>query len=97
MIHRLSIKTSGQGLYDFTSELGSIIKLSGIDEGLCTVMVQHTSASLVVQENADPAVQADLVSWLSRLVPEGDSQDRRPAADARRSLHRRANAETPSR
>lgn len=73
MISRLTVKTTGQGLYDFTSELNGVTRDSGIDEGLCTVMVQHTSASLVIQENADPAVQNDLVSWINRLVPEGDS------------------------
>ena len=45
---------------------------SGIKEGLCTVFLQHTSASLIIQENADPDVQRDLQNWLSRLVPEGD-------------------------
>jgi len=60
-------------LYDFSSELNVAVMDSGIGEGLCTVMVQHTSASLVIQENADPAVQNDLVSWINRLVPEGDS------------------------
>ncbi len=73
MITRLTVKTTGQGLYDFTSELNGVIRNAGIDEGLCTIMVQHTSASLVIQENADPAVQNDLVSWINRLVPEGDS------------------------
>ncbi len=73
MISRLTVKTTGQGLYDFTSELNGVIRNAGIDEGLCTIMVQHTSASLVIQENADPAVQNDLVSWINRLVPEGDS------------------------
>jgi secondary thiamine-phosphate synthase enzyme len=72
MISRLTVKTSGQGLYDFSSELNGIVLSTGIDEGLCTVMVQHTSASLVIQENADPSVQTDLVSWFNRLVPEGD-------------------------
>ncbi len=60
-------------MYDFSSELNVAVMDSGIGEGLCTVMVQHTSASLVIQENADPAVQNDLVSWINRLVPEGDS------------------------
>jgi secondary thiamine-phosphate synthase enzyme len=73
VIHRLHVNTSGHGLYDFTSDLNSVVQQSGIGEGLCTVMVQHTSASLVIQENADPAVQTDLLSWLNRLVPEGDT------------------------
>ena len=48
------------------------MRASGIDEGLCTVMVQHTSASLVIQENADPSARRDLEAWLDRHVPEDD-------------------------
>ncbi len=73
MISRLTVKTTGQGLYDFSNELNGIVMDAGIDQGLCTIMVQHTSASLVIQENADPSVQTDLVSWFNQLVPEGDS------------------------
>lgn len=73
MLTRLIIKTTGKGLFDFTDELTRVVNESGINEGLCTVMVQHTSASLVIQENADPSVQTDLVAWLNRLVPEGDT------------------------
>jgi secondary thiamine-phosphate synthase enzyme len=73
MIAKLSIKTTGKGLFDFTNDLTKVVTESGIDDGLCTAMVQHTSASLVIQENADPAVQNDLVVWLNRLAAEGDS------------------------
>lgn len=72
MIEILSVQTRGQGLHDFTRELQDIISRAGIDEGLCSLLLQHTSASLVIQENADPAVQHDLQNWLNRLVTEGD-------------------------
>ena len=72
MIHTLRIDPSGPGLHEFTAELQAVVARSGIDEGLCTAFVQHTSASLLVQENADPSARADLERWLARLVPEGD-------------------------
>lgn len=61
------IHTRGQGLYEFTDEVGRW--LSGQDDGLLTLMVQHTSASLLIQENADPDVQTDLLAFYQRLVP----------------------------
>ena len=63
----------GQGLYDITSQAVSEVSRSGIDDGLVTLFIQHTSASLLIQENADPAVQTDLQNWLNRLVPENDA------------------------
>lgn len=72
MIRRLPIPTRGQGLYDFTSDVRRAVADSGIGDGLCTLFIRHTSASLIIQENADPGVQRDLQAWLSRLVPEGD-------------------------
>lgn len=72
MICTLRIDPSGPGLHEFTRELQAAVTRSGIDEGLCTAFVQHTSASLLVQENADPSARADLERWLARLVPEGD-------------------------
>jgi len=68
---RLSV-TTRRGLNEITSAVEAVLKASGIREGLCTVFIRHTSASLVIQENADPAVQRDLEAFLSRLVPEGD-------------------------
>ena len=68
----LSIKTRGQGLYDITRELNNLVSQANIEDGLCTVFVQHTSASIIIQENADPAVQDDLQNWLNRLVAEND-------------------------
>lgn len=74
MIHRLTIQTRGQGLYEFTAEVAALVRASGVREGLCTLFVRHTSASLLIQENADPAVQRDLERFLSRLVPEDDTR-----------------------
>ena len=62
----------GQGLHEITERVREAVRESGVEEGLCTVTIQHTSASLIVQENADPSVQRDLEAWLDRLVPEGD-------------------------
>lgn len=73
MIRRIAVPTRGQGLTDITSEVAAVVAASGLDEGLCTIFVRHTSASLLIQENADPAVRRDLQVWLARLVPEGDA------------------------
>jgi secondary thiamine-phosphate synthase enzyme len=72
MIRQFCVDTLGQGLVEVTAQVASHVKSSGIDEGLCTVFVRHTSASLVIQENADPTAKSDLERWLARLVPEGD-------------------------
>lgn len=69
----LHIKANAQGLTEFTQQVADIVRNSKVKEGLCTLFVQHTSASLLIQENADPAVRHDLHNWLNRLVPEGDS------------------------
>jgi secondary thiamine-phosphate synthase enzyme len=61
-----------RGLVDVTREVQRIVGASGVSQGLCTVFLRHTSASLVIQENADPAVCHDLERFLSRLVPDGD-------------------------
>lgn len=74
MVTQIEIATSGQGLFEFTDRLQDVVTHAGVHEGLCTVMVQHTSASLTVQENADPSARRDLERWLSRLVPEGDPE-----------------------
>jgi secondary thiamine-phosphate synthase enzyme len=73
MIRALSIKVPGKGLHEITGEVHAVIRGSGVREGLCTLFLQHTSASLVIQENADPAARRDLERWLNRLVPEGDA------------------------
>lgn len=72
MLQPLTIQSTGQGLIEITSDVEEVVLASGIAEGLCTVFVQHTSASLVIQENADPSARRDLEAWLGRLVPEGD-------------------------
>jgi len=72
MIRALSIKVPGKGLHEITGQVHAVISGSGVREGLCTLFLQHTSASLVIQENADPAARRDLERWLERLVPEGD-------------------------
>jgi secondary thiamine-phosphate synthase enzyme len=72
MVERFEVETRGQGLYLITDRVARIVGASGIAEGLCTVLIQHTSASLTIQENADPSARRDLAAWLNRLVPEGD-------------------------
>lgn len=71
--HReFGVRTRGKGLYELTDEIAGWVRQSTIREGLLTLHVRHTSASLLIQENADPQVQADLESYMSRLVPDGD-------------------------
>jgi secondary thiamine-phosphate synthase enzyme len=72
MVERFEVETRGQGLYLITDRVARIVGASGIAEGLCTVLIQHTSASLTIQENADPSARRDLAAWMNRLVPEGD-------------------------
>ena len=72
MIEVLEVKASGQGLFSFTDQVAAVVKKAKIKEGLCTLFVQHTSASLLIQENYDPSAQTDLENWLNRLVPEND-------------------------
>lgn len=73
MIKHLHIATSSQGLYEFTQQVEAAVRESGREEGLCTVFARHTSASLLIQENADPSAKRDIERWLSRLVPEDDA------------------------
>jgi secondary thiamine-phosphate synthase enzyme len=68
----LTIETRGRGLSDVTSRVAAVVAESEVQSGLCSVFVRHTSASLVIQENADPAVLRDLERWLDRLAPESD-------------------------
>lgn len=72
MILSLEVNPSGQGLCDFTPQLSELVESQGLGEGLCTLYIQHTSASLLVQENYDSSARHDLEAWLNRLVPEGD-------------------------
>jgi secondary thiamine-phosphate synthase enzyme len=68
--HRLQVPTRGKGLYEITSPIAGWLGDTGAQNGLLTVFVQHTSASLTIQENADPDVVLDLNTFFSRLVPE---------------------------
>lgn len=72
MVEHFSVATPGRGLHEITAQVRAAVERSGIDAGLCTVFVRHTSASLVIQENADPSAREDLERWLDRLVPDGD-------------------------
>jgi len=68
----LKISTQGRGFYDVTGEIGAVVFEAGITTGVCTVFIRHTSASLVIQENADPAVLRDLSRWIDELAPDSD-------------------------
>jgi len=65
----IELSTRGQGLYEFTDEAAAFVRNAGMEQGLLTVFVRHTSCSLIIQENADPDVQRDLKTFFSRLVP----------------------------
>jgi secondary thiamine-phosphate synthase enzyme len=69
---KLIIETQGRGTYDITETVQRTVAASGIPQGLCTVFVHHTSASLILCENADPVVRKDLEAFMARLVPDGD-------------------------
>jgi secondary thiamine-phosphate synthase enzyme len=71
--HELTIATRGRGLYEFTSQVESWLAQNKFSDGLLTLHVRHTSASLLIQENADPDVRRDLEAFFQRLVPDGDS------------------------
>ena len=70
--HEFEINTRGRGFYELTRPVSTWVRESGITTGLLTLLVRHTSASLLIQENADPTVRQDLERFFSRLVPEGD-------------------------
>jgi secondary thiamine-phosphate synthase enzyme len=66
----LKIPTTGNSLYNATSEITTVVTESGVIKGICTLFLRHTSASLIIQENADPDVLLDLAKFMSQLVPE---------------------------
>ena len=68
----LEIQTSGQKLYDFTNKTHNWIKENDFNNGILNLSIQHTSASLIIQENADPDVQTDLINYFNKLVPMDD-------------------------
>jgi secondary thiamine-phosphate synthase enzyme len=70
--HTISVSTRGRGTYEITSEIQRVVRACGIRVGLCHCFIRHTSASLILCENADPTVRRDLESFLARLVPDGD-------------------------
>lgn len=74
MIHRgdITVATTGRGTYDITENVRGVVRTSRAREGLATIWIQHTSASLIVCENADPTVRRDLEAFAARLVPDGD-------------------------
>lgn len=72
MIRHIQTPTQGPGLHEITSAVQAVVGESDLDEGLCTVLIRHTSASLTIQENADPTARHDLEQWMVRHVPEGD-------------------------
>jgi len=73
VFHELTIVTRGRGLYDFTREVEKWLAQNKFADGLLTLHLQHTSASLLIQENADPDVRRDLEAFFKRLVPDGDA------------------------
>jgi secondary thiamine-phosphate synthase enzyme len=75
----LSISPSGKGLHEVTREVNRVVATSEVQTGLCHVFLAHTSASLVIQENADPSARGDLEGWFDRAVPEGDPAYRHTA------------------
>jgi secondary thiamine-phosphate synthase enzyme len=72
MFRRTVTVPTRRGLQSITELVAAVVGASGVDEGMCSVFLRHTSASLLIQENADPDVQDDLERFFSRLVPEGD-------------------------
>lgn len=73
MVEKLRVPTPGRGLHEITDRVARVVAEAGVDEGLCTVFIAHTSASLTIQENADPSARRDLEAWLHRLVKPGDA------------------------
>ncbi len=71
-VEEFSIRTPGQGLHEITDEVNRVLRRADVQIGLCTIFIKHTSASLAIQENADPSAKRDLEKWLNRLVPEKD-------------------------
>ncbi|MEM1330240.1 MAG: secondary thiamine-phosphate synthase enzyme YjbQ [Planctomycetota bacterium] len=71
------VRTPGRGLHEITGQVRRAVLDSGVREGLATVFIRHTSASLLIQENADPTARADLETWLDRFVPDADHPDAR--------------------
>ena len=71
-LDRLAVQTRGRGFYDVTTQAQGLVTQAKVQTGLCTLHLQHTSASLLIQENADPDVRRDFERFFARLVPDGD-------------------------
>jgi secondary thiamine-phosphate synthase enzyme len=72
MVKQIPVATARQGLHEITSPVAEVVREADLADGLCTIFVRHTSASLVIQENADPSARHDLEGWFNRLVDEHD-------------------------
>ncbi len=72
IIRELSVATRGRGFYEITSDVAALVRQGGFKAGLLTLHLRHTSASLLIQENADPDVRRDLEAFFARLAPDGD-------------------------
>ena len=72
MIIAEEVSVDGPGFYDLTNRVEKAVNRTELLDGLVTLFIRHTSASLIIQENADPAVQVDLQNWMNRLAPEND-------------------------
>ena len=70
MIETITVQASGQGLHEFTRQVENVVREARVQEGLCTLFIRHTSASLVIQENADPDVPRDMLHLLRTLIPQ---------------------------
>jgi len=70
--HEISVETTGRGTYELSADVQSAVRRSGIKTGMCHLFIRHTSASLMLCENADPAVMRDLETFMSRQAPDGD-------------------------
>jgi len=72
MKEQISIHTGGRGLKDVTPRVSKVVQRSGVEEGMCSLFLQHTSASLLIQENADPSAKRDIEEFFDRIAPEGE-------------------------
>jgi len=80
-MHRrtLTVETRGRGFHEITGDIAGIVREAGVDDGLCHLFIRHTSASLLITENADPEVLGDLERWIADLAPDGDPRFRHTA------------------
>jgi secondary thiamine-phosphate synthase enzyme len=69
------VETKGRGTYDVTARVRKVVAASGVKTGLCTIYCRHTSASLTIQENADPSVRRDMEAWIDKIAPESDTYE----------------------